>query len=287
VLLSALPWVLVFGMPIDLDSVTAVVGDVVAAVGNVSAPVDAIKALFAVAKFVDRSPAIERSLKESRDASVEATAVAAHAASIGLAAVLTKVTPTQEVVERLVEAAHSGPGAPFRVWRLLGETAKSASYERRVFLASFFYALPFTTAREDERNRIDMLVERLMPEDVSLLKRIADLVAQVPDPHHAGHFISNYPIKAETPKGVLIVSSQHRNEGFLADPVALTSLIMHGCVSDSDGFWGETVAAGGADASGTMLAVTPLGQLLARAFEDVRPVVEAALSFGAAQGYQR
>ena len=278
---------LVFGMGIDFDSVAAVVGDAATAVSGIAAPIKAVQNLVALVEFADRSPAIERRLKESRDESIEATSVAAHAAAIGLAAALTNTVPTQQVVERLVEAAHSGPGAPFRVWRLLGETAKSASYERRVFLASFFYALPFTTAREAERNRIDMLVERLMPEDVSLLKRIADLVTRVPDPHHAGQFISNYPIKANAHEGVWITSSQHRSEGFLADPVALTSLVTHGCVSDSVGFWGETVGVGGADTNGTMLAVTPLGQLLARAFEDVRPVVEAALSFKTPQAHRR
>ena len=64
------------------------------------------------------------------------------------------------------------PNAPFRFHRLLGEARKSASRRRRRFLASVAFGLEFSTIPDDERDRVDMVVERLVPEDVLLLLQI-------------------------------------------------------------------------------------------------------------------
>lgn len=82
--------------------------------------------------------------------------------------------PSDDEVNEVLSAAVNDPAFPNRAFRLLGEARKSASRRRRAFLASVLFGLPFSKLPDDERDRIDMAVERLMPADVELLRLIVE-----------------------------------------------------------------------------------------------------------------
>jgi hypothetical protein len=82
--------------------------------------------------------------------------------------------PSSEEVTAFLDHAMGDPAFPHRAYRLLGEVRKAASWRRRVFLASVLYGLPFSPLPDDERDRVDMAVERMMPADADLLTTIRD-----------------------------------------------------------------------------------------------------------------
>ncbi len=80
--------------------------------------------------------------------------------------------PSSDDVDAFIASATGDPTFPARAHRLLGELKKAGSQRRRAFLASALYGLQFSKLPDDERDRVDMAIERMMPGDVELLVRI-------------------------------------------------------------------------------------------------------------------
>lgn len=97
--------------------------------------------------------------------------------------------PSDDEVDAVFAEAAEHPNAPFRFHRLLGEARKSSSHHRRLFLASAFFGLEFSAMPDDERDRVDMVLERMVPADVGLLMRLDEMnrtatpPAEVDGPH--------------------------------------------------------------------------------------------------------
>src|SRR5579863_1214690 len=82
------------------------------------------------------------------------------------------VEPASEQVNDFMLKAADDPRFAHRAFRLFGEAQKSSDSRRRVFLASMLFGLPFSKMPDDDRDRVDMIVERMVVEDVALLVRI-------------------------------------------------------------------------------------------------------------------
>lgn len=103
-----------------------------------------------------------------------------NAARALLAAGLRRYPEDAEVLGLMAEAAES-PGFAARAVRLLEAARRSPSEKRREMLAAVLCGLPFSSVSEDDRDRVDMLVKRLMPSDITLLDSIQKFEAEKND----------------------------------------------------------------------------------------------------------
>jgi hypothetical protein len=107
-------------------------------------------------------------------ANYENMTLACSAIMRALVAAKLGVEPGDEEVDRFVDGATTDPALVARIQRLFIEGTKSPNDERRRLLA---LALLGIGASTPERDRIDAAIERLFPEDISLLRdlvRLAD-----------------------------------------------------------------------------------------------------------------
>lgn len=172
-----------------------------------------------------------------------------------------------EEVGAVHEAAIGDPTWPARAYRLFGEGKKSPSKRRRHFLAAVLFGLPFTTMSSDDRDRVDMLAERLVPEDIELLGRIAAIETQ-----DERRFIL-YAHLDDVKDVVKIVGVREGNRNafvsFVPSGPAFKTLESQGCLYRSTGFSSE-VTIDGDSATGIHVEITPLGRLLLKALADIR-----------------
>jgi hypothetical protein len=177
--------------------------------------------------------------------------------------------PDSEEIEDMLASAGDDPSFPARAYRILGEARKSPSRRRRVFLASIMYGLPFSRLPEDERDRVDMVAERMTPEDADLLKAIAHRV----DAHASDQRIKGatlFVVHSKT--GVSLVASKDlKSSGERAfeqgriDPHALSALTALGCVEVRSLTFSE-----GDERLGYTLHMTAIGKLVLTGLEKVK-----------------
>jgi hypothetical protein len=192
--------------------------------------------------------------------------------------------PTAPEVEHFMNAAADDPAFPHRAYRLLGELRRSASHRRRAFLASVLFGLPFTKLPDDERDRVDMAVERMMPEDVELLRLIVekDRTGR-PSPEPGGPYLFKDSRVVALTRGIEVRvattddcgdDGEFSNEIY-ADPrfcvdrgafgsLRSLGLVEFGTIEASQGEWQIHP-----------LLITPLGRITIRAIEEVRPGFDA------------
>jgi hypothetical protein len=161
----------------------------------------------------------------------------------------------------------------------MGELGRSASRRRRVFLASVLFGLPFTKIPDDERDRVDMAVERMMVEDVELLMRIdeKDRTAR-PTPEREPYLFRGTKV-AGMMRGIEVrigTTDDCGDDGefgdefyadarFLVDHAAFGALLSFGLLDV-----GQSQQKQG-DWEIHRVVITPLGRLVVRAIEEVRP----------------
>ena len=159
--------------------------------------------------------------------------------------------PSDPEVDAVLADVTEHPNAPFRMHRLLGEARKTASRRRRRFLASVFFGLPFSKMPDDERDRVDMAVERMTVPDVEFLDMIE---ARRPPPNFQeregmsymfggdglGAVIVGTSLRIATPNEWKSGTNSGLEETFFEDPrfegngAALASLVSVGCLDVGD-----------------------------------------------------
>lgn len=192
--------------------------------------------------------------------------------------------PTDQEVDSFLDAAGQGPSFAPRVYRLFSEGMRSSSQRRRRFLCSVLFGLQFTKIPEDELDRVDLAVERMLPGDAIFLMRIADIHQTPANPDAS--FLGGVPygearptkceaIAIQSPTDLRIVTSNEyspqmnlerttTDARFAFSATELSSLESLGCVHRS-----ESEASNGTYAF-HILDVTPLGELVLRALKEVR-----------------
>jgi hypothetical protein len=126
-------------------------------------------------RAAESNPAALARFEETSAEATRETLKDCYAAARALVALSLGREPSDPEVDAFFAEIADHPNASFRFHRLLGEARKSASRRRRRFLASVFYGLEFSAMPDDERDRVDLVAERMVPADVSLLMRINEL----------------------------------------------------------------------------------------------------------------
>ena len=201
--------------------------------------------------------------------------------------------PSSEDVDAFIASAAGDPTFPARAHRLLGELKKASSGRRRRFLASALYGLQFSKLPDDERDRVDMAIERMMPGDVELLVRIDEgrkrpprkPIPEVPvGPSNVFALISGSEFRLSVTdhwQGDGLTEEFLHDETSRADLVALAALQSLGCVRLGERH--STIDFSSAVDLGTDAAtwiehpvmITAVGELVIRAIEEMRPGLEA------------
>jgi hypothetical protein len=187
--------------------------------------------------------------------------------------------PSDDEVGAFMTAAVNDQAFPHRAYRLLGEARRSADRRRRQFLAAMLFGLSFKVLPDDERDRVDMAVERMMPADAELLQLVAEK-QKLPTKNIRGHFGSatgrckvlallreqefRVATSNDHEEGGAFGDAVFAHDSYRADRVALSSLQALGCLDLDRG-----------DASfGTwqihVVTITSLGALVLRAIDEVR-----------------
>ena len=193
--------------------------------------------------------------------------------------------PTADDVSTFLSSGVNDPAFPNRAFRLLGEARKAASHRRRAFLASMLWGLPFLKLPDDERDRVDMLVERMVLADVELLSLLVhmDRIAS-PSKETEPYLFRGTRLAVLTRELEAIVATTDQydygnNEGFrkLLDTepagvnrAAFGTLLTLGCIET-----GEVKMSQG-DWTIRSLVLTTLGRSVNHAIEELRPGFENA-----------
>jgi len=201
--------------------------------------------------------------------------------------------PSSEQVNLFIQKVVDEPGFAHRAYRHLAEIQRSASRHRRLFLASVLFGLPFTSLADDERDRVDMVVDRMIPADVELLMRIAETIDRPPPPGAKGFegrimgqgnvvaFVNETELRLVTAdywkdSDSNFVPEAEIDPKLVADRSALTALISLDCV-----VLGEILDGGDVqqhDYVVKSIRPTSLGYMVIRAINEVRPGLSAELS---------
>jgi hypothetical protein len=185
--------------------------------------------------------------------------------------------------------AANDPAFPARAYRLIGEARKSAARERRVLLASVLYTLPLSTTSDDDRDRLDMIFERLLPDEVRLLKAIAEFEPAAPRSPEGGIFTPRYAgtwaryvddVLQVGPGDSLSSDVLGPNEEaavpFIANRLAFSALGTLALVELRDQSQDFAISPHAYFAEIQQVTITPLGRLVLRALKEVPLDVEAA-----------
>jgi hypothetical protein len=195
--------------------------------------------------------------------------------------------PSDDEVNDVFSAAINNPAFPNRAYRLLGEARKSASRRRRAFLASVLFGLSFSKLPDDERDRVDMAVERMMPADADLLWVLAekDRTARPSAELEGPYFFKGTRLLALT-RGLEVrigstddwvtdeeqfADEVYTDARFGVDHAAFGSLLSFGLADMSESMARQSDW----DWEIRRLTITPLGRLVVRAIEEVRPGFDA------------
>jgi hypothetical protein len=238
----------------------------------------------AIVKRIESSESLEAQLDRS-DAEVRGEAAqVSYAICRALVAQALGRDPSHDQVNDVLSAAVNDPSFPNRAFRLLGEARKSASRRRRLFLASMLFGLPFTKLPDDERDRVDMVVERIMLPDVELLRLIVEKdrtapPSPEPEPYlfrgtRVAALTRDLEVRVATTNeymagGTAFGDPTYEDEQFRVDHTAFSALLALGCIELAErkmtqGEWGVQA-----------LVVSPLGRLVAGAIEALRPGFDA------------
>jgi hypothetical protein len=193
--------------------------------------------------------------------------------------------PSHDEVSDFLSAAVNDPAFPNRAFRLLGEARKSASHRRRAFLASMLFGLPFTKLPDDERDRVDMAVERMMPADVELLSLIVEKDrAARPSPERGGPYLFKGTKVAAVIRRIEVRVGSTDDWGeeddqfgddiftdprFCVDHAAFGALLSFGLVDVGEHQMSSE------EWQIHRLVITLLGRLVVRAIEELRPGFDA------------
>jgi hypothetical protein len=109
------------------------------------------------------------------EASQVATAVAVALLSIAL-----NCKPGDDEVQKFLQEVIDDPAAPARIRRLFNEMFTSPSRPRRARLAAVFAGGPRLADNAIERDRLDILAENLLEEDIETLSLLYDLWRRFP-----------------------------------------------------------------------------------------------------------
>jgi hypothetical protein len=139
-------------------------------------PVTILKGALSIKQAFDKHFATQQRdwLDRCRD---EALRVAQTVAIGVLSAMLGREPRDPEVQELLAEIAN-GTTFPARSLRLLSEVVRSPEEVRRKRLVAVLIAGPKITKSEADRDRLDLLAEQLLEEDIVALKSIVEGVGQ-------------------------------------------------------------------------------------------------------------
>jgi hypothetical protein len=189
------------------------------------------------------------------------------------------VEPSTDQVNEYMAKAVDDPAFPNRAYRLFGEAQKSASHRRRAFLAAMLFGLPFTKIPEDERDRVDMAVERMTVPDVEFLLIVSEKRRMSPDltegqlylfgPSGVGAMLDGTSLRIVTPdlwRNQEFSAELFEDSRFIGDRAALASLVSVGCLDV-----GQVVLNSGRGGKVHHLIILPLGEMVLRALEEVRP----------------
>jgi len=148
-------------------------------------------------------------------------------------------------------------------------------------LASILFGMPFTNSSEDDRDRVDMLAERLIPEDIRILRRLTELQQTAADGHSYSRRV--YQLKCDDTirfvtdddiaGGRFHVSDLRALEG--VSPPALKTLRSIGCLNI---IGQHPVFYGSSEITIEELAVTSLGVLLMDSLRDVQAGLDVVVA---------
>lgn len=230
-------------------------------------------------KRIDSSEALQSRFDESAAEVHREVGQVSHAVSRALVAHALGRHPSDEDVTAFMTAAVNDPAFPHRAFRLLGEMRKAASHRRRAFLASVLFGLPFKKLPDDDRDRIDMVVERAVPADIELLDLIAEKErrAKAPSEKDEGYmfqwtsvavFIRSRDVRLVTTDdsdGIDFKEEAFTDPRYCVDQGAFAALRSLGCIDI-----GERKANQG-EWSIHSLIVTSIGRMVSDAVNELRP----------------
>jgi hypothetical protein len=260
---------------------------VISVVAGIKGVLKAVSVGAKVAKRVDPTEKLRERLKDSAEEVNRELVQVSAAVCRALVAHAVGRTPSDSEVDDLMSAAIGDPSFPHRAYRLLGEAQKSASRRRRAFLASVAFGLPFVGFQDDRRDRVDMVVERLMPDDIELLRLIDEKnrTASPPLTDEAQHIfgrsrvvalIQSLEVRVATTDGftteIGFYDETLSDDRRRVDHTAFGSLVTLGCLEIGQSKVRQ------ADWEIRPLVITPLGELLLSAIEELRPGFSIDLS---------
>lgn len=248
--------------------------------------------LVGVVREVERPAWLATRLRESGDQVNQDMIQMSFAVSRAFVAHALGHEPSSEEVDAFIAAAAGDAAFPARAHRLLGELKKASSARRRAFLAAALYGLQFSKLPDDERDRVDMAIERMMPGDVELLVRIDEGRKRPPrspipalqvGPSNVFALISGSELRISVTdhwKGDGLTEEVLRDETSRADLVALSALQSLGCVRLGERHSTIDFSASGGEFYSSSwieypLTITAVGELVIRAIEEMRPGLDA------------
>jgi hypothetical protein len=229
-------------------------------------------------KVAESNPAALVRLDESIAEATREMLKDCYATAKALVAYAIDREPSDPEVDALMAEVTEHPNAPFRMHRILGEARKSASRRRRRFLASVFFGLPFSTLPDDERDRVDMAVERMTVPDVQFLDMIAAKRNSLGEqsgrryifgPDGILAMIDGITLRIGTPTEWVsggFADEFYKDPQFIGDRAALSSLVSVGCLDVGQ----SRITSLNGNAQGHQLRILPLGDMVLRAIEEVR-----------------
>ncbi len=235
-------------------------------------------------KTVTTSPDIQKKLEAAEAQNNRDVGQVCLAVCRALVARALGEEPDAPLVGAFLDEAVGDPGFPARAHRLLGEARKTGSWRRRAFLASTLYGLSFRSLADDERDRVDMAVERMMPADAELLSLILrkdEEAERSLNPETVNYFFGQSNVAAFLfgARLRLATTADWKQGGFtddvisedrfLGDRQALASLVSLGCID-----LGSSKATKG-EWQIHQIVITPLGALVIRALDEVAAGIAA------------
>jgi len=107
------------------------------------------------------SPEMQATLNRSLHQSTMETMTICFLVCKALLAERLGIPPSSEEVNDFMSKAAGDPRFAHPAYRLFGEAQRSSDRRRRVFLASMLFGLPFSKMPDDDRDRVDMAIERM------------------------------------------------------------------------------------------------------------------------------
>lgn len=235
------------------------------------------KAGTAIVRTLDPAQQIKSQLDAAAVEADRELGQVSYAVVKALMASILGATPSEPAVDAFMMEVFNSPSGPARAFRLLGEARKTASDKRRRMLAAVFFGLPFTGIEADDRDRVDMLIERLVPDDIELLSTVARLEAsELPRHGHPGCFVLTHG-RQYLVGSSFIEKERHQDDDLKTaaslDGPAFTCLMSQGCLT-LPSLWSADVTFNGVSANAEYLEITSLGRLLLRSLEDIRAGIE-------------